>query len=64
MKTELVPMSEACKLWRKDKRTLIRWADAGIVRFDKIESPKKKYPLWYIETPNGRYNRINNLKNR
>ena len=61
MKVELVPLKEAVDLWRKDKRTLMSWARAGILKYDVIGHANSKRSQWYIETPSGRYNRIHNI---
>lgn len=56
-KVDLVPMQEACKLWRKSAKTLKKWAQLGIVLYDIIKYDESLREQWYIETPNGRYNR-------
>ena len=46
------------KLWRRDPRTLIKWAKAGVVLSDRKPYGNNKVP-WYIERPGDNYDRLN-----
>ena len=64
-RVELVPTSEALRLWGlKDRRTLIKRAQLGIIKYDVHGNPEndKSRPTWFFETPQSRYNRIHNIK--
>lgn len=53
----LVPIRDAAKLWRRDPRTLIKWAMAGVVLSDRKPYGDNKVS-WYIERPADNYDRI------
>ena len=60
---DLVPIKEACQLWKRDKRTLMSWAESGQLLYDKLCGKGKKGAekvFWYIETPSARQKRIFN----
>ena len=58
---DIVPLQEACKLWRRDRRTLMSWARAGRILYDIIGDESSQRGAWYVETPSGRYNRVHNI---
>lgn len=63
-KVELVPTADALRLWGlQDRRTLIKRAQLGIIKYDVHSNPEKENsrPTWFFETPNSRYNRIHKL---
>lgn len=57
---EIVPIKEACRLWRRDARTLKKWALSGLLLYDILGSDESRKSTWYIETPTGRQNRVFN----
>lgn len=60
MAIDIVPIKEACRLWRRDARTLKKWAQDGRLLYDIIGNENSRQAAWYIETPTGRHNRIFN----
>lgn len=56
----IVPIKEACRLWQRDERTLKKWALEGTLLFDIVGKKDSRKSCWYIETPEGRYNRLHN----
>lgn len=57
---DIVPIKEACRLWQRDRKTLKRWALDGVLLYDIVSKKDSRQVYWYIETPEGRYNRLHN----
>lgn len=56
----LIPIRKAAKLWMRDRRTLKKWADAGIIMCNRKPFGSTGKLLYYVETPADNYNRLYN----
>lgn len=55
--TQFISLKEAAAAYQRDRGTILRWVQGGVLLGNKAGG------AWYIESPQSRYERLNNNNN-